>query len=284
MDPSAVSGVSELSGLKRMIYNAYASLATAGDYDINLLLLEDSHGTMMTNIWDALVPLAWGLILLYFILDFMEQVTNGHRELDIKMMFLSLMKLAIVSLVLTYGKYFLSGIIHMGNTMVQVIHEVSVGTEDGGVTGIKTYWEDLCAACDDLGLIESLGLAIYAIIIEIASAIPAFMIGLHSISRRIELIIRGGMMSIAIPNLFSDGTRSGAIRYFKKYAACLAHGAVMILILKIVSALMLGTTGTLDADEVLNMNLGQLLNIFLYTFSAIGLISASKSIVNDVFS
>ena len=88
-----------------------------------------------------------------------------------------------------------------------------------------------------------------------------------------------------------SGPHSRGLSYVKKFFGICLYGFVMLLVVQIAGTLSAsnmyasildgGSKGLVDGAMT---NLSGLLNVALYNFAAVGMLSASKSILNDFLS
>lgn len=276
--------IDDLDFMQKFIYNAYSSGGGLLDDVANHMTINATDISLINALWNFFLPLAYGLIAIFFLVDIVEKMTSagGIRELDPKIFIGSLFKLLIAELALSYGKELVSTILELNNYFIDKVIEtnffVAVDAE-GNNTDI------LLEVCADLNLMECLSCLIPALVNNIANAVINVAILLQAISKKLEIIILCAFSGVALSQFFSEGGRSPAVRYIKKFAVCAIHAGTIILIIKITDNLAAASfTKMATSDDWLNQMTGSfdtILRSVLYKFAAIGSISVTKSIIND---
>jgi hypothetical protein len=202
------------------------------------------------TIYTLITPIAYGLILLYFLLDVLEKTT--HEQMSIEHFFRSCIKLIIAIVfinqgfsILTYGVQFVTAIT---NGLVNRVG-LSPPTNDWGVSALDSYYDDISAASGFEGFALCVGFAFQLILPFIILWVAKLVVELVAWGRIIELGVRGAFAPIGMSDLFTEGTKGGGFRYLKKFLGVAFQGAVIMAVLicyQYISAAINGGSGALD--------------------------------------
>lgn len=271
------------------IFNNYYNLANGSltfDTLKDYLLITQSDANFITTIWKVFYPLGIGLMVLYMLLGMMSELSSGRKEPDIKFFAIHFMKMGLAWGLISYGPYIVGGLLSLGNYFLEKFSEINFLSESIDAKQKATYAQKLYDACKDLGWTEQIAIKSMSALIDLAGNIPTIGILMHAVGRKLELILRGGFMVVALPNIFHGDHRSGSIKFIKKFASAALLGAGIVICINIADGL--------TKQNLLNVLLeggenGQFtfptistaLNAGLYNFACIGAVSVIKTIINE---
>lgn len=278
------------SGITKIAADAYLTNVNGISIPKEALIVTDLEKNMIAQIWDYLAPIGYTMLLMYFLLTILQDVQGKVRDLDIKYWIMTIMKFVCVDALIYLGPNLVIWGMQLGNVFINYFFENPVATISGEdsikyINAVSDYF----ANGEGKKFWTSLSLLTYAYILKAANTIPNFMIALHAASRKIELVIRGGMLCVAIPDVVLSGLHSRGVSYIKKFFGVCLYGFVMLLVVQVAGSLASENVYSTLMDgenmaEGFATNLGGLLNCALYNFAAVGMLSASKSIINDFLS
>lgn len=279
------------AGLTKIVADAYITNLNGLSIPQDALLVTGTEVNIIAKIWDYLAPIGYAMLLLYFLLTIVQDVQGKVRDLDIKYWTITIMKFVCIDALIYLGPNLVIWGMQAGNGFIQYFYDNPVaGTpNDQSYVNYVNAITEYFANGEGKKFWVSAGLLVYAIILKAANTIPSFMILLHAASRKIEIILRGGLLCIAIPDMVMSGPHSRGISYIKKFFGTCLYGFVMLLVVQIAGALSAANVYSTIMDgaglkEGFASNMGGLLNCALYNFAAVGMLSASKSIINDFLS
>lgn len=246
----------------------------------NFLKISSEDANMITAIMNYLIPLAYALIVIYFLIDIIEKSTSLGRSQPLDWYIGAFLKLIISISVIKYGYQIIGWACDLGNAGVNAtLHGSLVNIASGGENSLEEYLKNLEAEIKSLGLLESIFMLLSASLVEILGVVASAMLILHTVSRKIEIIIRGGFSVLAFPDIFTQGLNSNCIRFIKKFAALTLQGMAFVLILKISEQLQMNYI--LNSFNQSGVGLLTAVTPILFTFAAIGMFSATKGVIND---
>ncbi len=269
-----------LNSLQKMVFDLFYN-----ESNVTLELIKkyvyvtDFELTAMSQLYSYLLPIAYALVIFYFLVDLIDKMTLSGKNITLEQFLLSILRLILAYSVMEYGAELLGLLVGVGNVMAQYWVNNPIGTISGDL-GTSVMEQAILDGAADMGFWSCLGALIMGTIVNILSAIPAILITLHAITRKFEIIIRGGFSCVALADIITEGKNSVAVRFMKKFAALMIHGSVMTMIVTLSIALQIASVTT-DAYVFEPDNLIVALNAVLYSFAAVGMISASKSIINE---
>lgn len=276
---------SDLKWWRQSVVKSYIKLADGLNFDTGMLLITDSELNMLAQVWSIFIPLACGVMLLFFLLGILKDAQRQFRELDAKFVYIQIFKLCLAQLFIYFGPTIIVSILNLGNYYMNYCDQnpiVAAATNTASQNGMHDYYAKLIEAVKECGFFSCIMFKTQTLLIDILSLAPAAALMLQAISRRVEIVLRGGFSCVALCDLFSDDRRPAAITYMKKFAVVVFHGFMMILVIQICrAASMESITNSLLNAEVDFDDLGNVIPICLYQFAAVGLIGAAKQILSD---
>lgn len=295
IDEAKVSAVdayekyTKLSGFKRQCAEGYISALGGFNVEVimNELIIDNSWLEIMSKIWELMLPLGLSLLLVNFLLQVNEDAMSKIREFDFKMLSMLLIKLFAGVLAVYFGPQIIGGLCSMSNSMIYYVlaHNVGIPNNSASVD-YAAIFSAIVESIDSLGILAAVALLINSAVLGIMGLIPNAIILFQAITRRIEIIIRGGCACVALPDLFNDARRSLCVTYIKKFAVCLMQGAFMIVICNIVKGIQLSYLSTIATNiastDYSILSFSTAVRACLYGFAACGLCAAVKPILNDM--
>lgn len=281
---SLFSRYEELQWYRKSIVKAYVKLSQGATFTSDMLMITNTELSMIEQLWNVFLPLAYGVMLLLFLIGMMSDVQKQFRQLDGRFLLVQFLKLIAGQIFLYYGPYFIVGILTVGNYYLDYfVRNPIVSPAMADQSTMYNFYSTLIDAANDTKFLACLMLNVQVLLIEILSLLPTGAIMLAAISRRLTIVLRGGFSCIAMCDFFSDDRRPAAIEYLKKFAAVVFHGFVMLLVLQICQQMSLqqisdtlSKTSDIDITDMSNA-----VSICLYQFAAVGVITASKQIIAD---
>lgn len=238
--------------------------------------------TVITNINNVLIPAALMIAVVFFLLGLLELGMSERMTPDL---FVKTWAKLGISIFLIYGS---SQIIIFGGAASDYITSV-INTSMGA--DMTQFREQVRKAVEDtvrgLGLWKRIMLWMNLNLFQGLAHIACIAIATILISRRIELIIRGSFMPIAMAFVTTEGWQAGSIRYIKKYIALWLQGPAIGLVMKLSSLIYFSvlTSGLTAGDQSGGGLTTPILPFFIGIATLLGLIGAirgSQQVMNDV--
>ena len=275
--PDAIAKYEKMNGFKRGGVDGY--ITAYGGFNVktilNELIIDNTWLGVMSDIWELMLPLGLCLLLINFLLQVNEEALSKVKEFDFKILSMLMIKLFAGVAAVYYGPNIIAALCEMSNAMIYYVLNNSVGIPGTNTISYGVIFAAVVDAFDKLSLLEIISLIINIALLNIMGIIP-----------KIEIILRGGLACVALPDIFNDARRSLAVTYIKKLAVCMMQGAFMIVICNVVTGIQMGylqnvvTDATTDPQSVIGF--GVALRATLYGFAACGLCAGVKPILNDM--
>ena len=274
---------------------------TADGWNIPLidkfLYIQKSDVTMAGRIYNFFVPLGIVLLVMYMLIDMLNLFTNRTREFDLKQLLICIFKALLGLVLLKYMPMILESLINAANACVGAIYNGTISfSVTSGSMKRGNYYIILCTVICMLNFMECIGIIVNVPLIMVCSIVPQIIIGFQAASRKVEIIIRMGLIPISCIDVYNGLANSNCLRYLKKLAACMLYGFVMMAIIRITFALQQADGQAMFMDMCLAMqragtnggslgamlpSVASILESLLYSFVAVGLVTSSKQIVNE---
>ena len=266
----------------KFVIDSYVSGGFDFDKTAELIEIDQTTYDIGKSMYSFFMPLGIIMVIIYMLLDLMNISTSHMRDLDTKAIVMPLLKGMIGLALLRYGYWIMGGLVNVANTIALKIKSGEVINVSASSASMDTFYETILTQIGSAGIMESLGFVMTALILQCTQIIPQILIMFHAISRKIEIIFRVGIAPISLPDIYNGISNSKALTFLKRFAVCLLHGPMMIIILKV--AFYLQSTHVAD---IIAENGGQvpgldvMLEMGLYGFAAAGLVASCKSALND---
>lgn len=237
---------------------------------------------VVNNINTVLIPVALMIAAMFFLLGLLEL---GMSERMTPELFVKTWAKLGVSIFLIYGS---SQIVAFGSAANDWVLSLINGSMGNNMTGFRdTVKAAIEKTVEHLGLWKRIMLWMNLNLFQGLAHIACIAIATILISRRIELIIRGSFMPIAMAFVTTEGWQAGSIRYIKKYIALWLQGPAIGLVMKLSSLIYFSvlTSGLTEGLQDGGGLVTPLLPFFIGIATLLGLIGAirgSQQVMNDV--
>lgn len=243
---------------------------------VDMMKFDDTVLNFMANIYNWILPLAYSIIVLYFLIEVTDKASSSNYTLE---MFLkSFIKLMIAEIIISHAMDIISVFIGFSNWALDSSVNINISATANSTT---TDYSEF----NNLGFIEKVFMFIPMLITYLLSKIATVVIYIMVISTKIEIILRGGFMCLALSTISENGMKSSGIKYIKKFLGCMLYGASIILVLKITTYLQISSSTIAASGTGLALIMGWITSFFsslIYPFAAVGAIAVSKTVLNDV--
>jgi hypothetical protein len=201
----------------------------------NSMWYGDDGVTSVKTIFDALVPVASVLAVIFFLLEIGEKVFSEHFNAE--QLVLSFVRLGLALLVIMNGFDILTAI----NTLCSNIFEtVKDSASITTTTGATCFFESASA----MSLFEKAGCILSVLISYLFMLIAWIMILATAWKRIFDIIVYAMFFPIGISDVVRGGLDSSGVSYMKKMAAKFLQGTIVLTIIiayNLVSSLALST-------------------------------------------
>lgn len=236
--------------------------------------------TFQTTVSSALVPVAYCIALMFFLLALVDLGMSERMTLDSFVKFFA--RLAVGIFMIDNCQNFLNLGSAIADWMGNLIN--SNGSMGSGAGSAKNTFDMINSIMPDDGFARLQNGATVAM----ASAmqwIPLLLILTVLLSRLMEMCIRGALMPIAFSFVTEEGWRGTAIRYLKRYIALLAMGPLIKVVFEAGDWLTRGINASMAQNGALAagaffLSIGVNCAIGL---AEVGMIKKLQSVVSEAF-
>ena len=270
--------------MTEMLQEWFESIFGYGVFDVieKVLVIDPSRGEF-SSVWSAIgnvysnimVPIALGLMLIWFLVSFMEK--SASEQVTLEQVLMLFVKLIAAKFLIDHGFDIFTNLWSLGNSVVrEVANAFSDGT--GASFEYKDLWKDLTGETwgSKLGLIQSIGLMCQLLLPWLASKILIACAYFICYSRLIEMMMRMLAAPIALSDFITEGLHGAGWRYLKGFLAICLQGMFIIAISEVYILIMGGVLST-DGDFWTVV-----LKFLAFSFSAVALMFKSLSLSKEL--
>jgi hypothetical protein len=227
----------------------------------------------VNDIYDIMTPIAYGLILLYFMLDVIEKTT--HEQMSIEHFFRSMIKLIVAIVFVNTGKDLLLLGVQFTSALAELVDS---GASSGGTYGeiLQSFYDQINPTSGLTCVIACIGLILQMFLPWIANLVASVIVELVIWSRLVEIGLRGAFAPIGMADLFTEGTKGAGFRYFKKFLAVGMQGALIVGVMACYNAVSAGVM--LANDGPIQTMISQM----VLTFTTVTLLLKTQALASDV--
>lgn len=193
--------------------------------------LSSAWGTVGTIYNNVMVPIALGLMIIWFLVKIAEKATADH--LTYQQFFMVFVKLIAAKFLIDNGFKIFADMWSLG---ISVIDQVSGAFRAPGAASVsyKELWKTFTGVTwgTKLGFGESLGYVFQFMLPWLAAKIMEACVYFVCYSRIIEMLLRICAAPIALSDFFSEGLHGAGWRYLKNFLAICLQGMLILCISK----------------------------------------------------
>lgn len=234
---------------------------------------------LVTTVHSYACPLAYCLIVLYFLLDVIEKST--HEQMSIEHFFRSSIKLVVAVFFIENSLEILEALLNFSNALTNEITSRvgSIDFTDGfGESVLESYYRDIDNASGITGVFLCIGFVLQLILPFVVIWVCSLVTTLVVWSRAIEIGVRGALAPLGMADLFTEGTKGAGFRYLKKYLAVLLQGAIIMLILFCYQAINAGLTSGAASMEPIKVAFSQC----TVSLTVMSMLLKTQNLANDL--
>lgn len=252
---------------------------------------------MATSVCETLMPIAWGLLMVYFCMDLMQKASTENFNFQ-QMLGPFLKLIAGVALVsktpdLTEAlAKFANGLTEMvtfttteANPLLDQLDPggngyiaVKFGNSINEISGISGSAAEKNLKMNFIPAVYCCVLTLpYWVIAQLTTLFLFFM----SFTREVEFFARCAFLPISCADIGKDGMNSGGVRYIKKIMAIGAQGVIIAAMLSAASVVLNRQIAIgVDGDNMTGMGMVRVVAMGITIVGGLGL---SKTLANDAF-
>lgn len=270
--------------LRGMLNDAFGSDLFDGVVDVLTINPQTKFPTawnIMTTVYDRImVPLAIGIMLIWFVCAFLEKTT--HEDFTFEKWFLEFGKLIVCQYIIVHGLELLAVFMSIGIALFNQIQSLGVGSLTNPDNLSHTVWHIITGKdwSENLGTLQAIGYFLLFAIPWLCSLIVGLIIKVIAYSRLFELLLRGAIAPLAFSDFFGQGMQGAGYKFLKNYFAVAIQGIIIYVILLLLSIIMVDVIAAYVNDT---MSLIAFFGTYFATlFAAISLILKSLSLSKEL--
>ncbi len=250
------------------VEGGFAEFLTFGNKDFILI----------SQIYKYLAPVGVGMLIIYFLININKTLVSQGTEFTVNSLYAPFLRFLFGYALIGYGTDIINIILGINNSLINATQHI-LSTKGERKDYSDTVVEAITDDVGGMGLI----VVILLLVVLLLQVLACLVIMYHSVSRKIEMIIRVGIAPIALGEAF-NGEQSNAYRYIKKLMALAFSGMLMILVVSVGTQLEIAyLTGLFSGNWNASENLMGLFGIVLFPLAEAGMMTVAKQVSNDAF-
>lgn len=279
--------------MKDLCYSLFEEIFAYDMFDNVSSVLNLNPSSEFSAVWTGLetvyngvmIPVALGLMVIWFLVSFMEKSTSD--QLTFEQMFMLFVKLIAAKYLIDHGFEIFSNLWSLGFSLVEQVGEAFVSDEPFSGFSMNDLWKSLLGFSDSgwdnfLTAISALGplywMGVLAKILVPWLASKAIIVVVYFIcyTRLLEMLIRLLAAPIALADFISEGLHGAGWRFLKSFLAVCLQGMIIAAIAAMMP-IMMSSVFVDNADFW-----PCVLKYLAFSFSACGLMFKSLSITKEL--
>lgn len=268
-----------------LIYSMFQEVFAGGVFDSvkDVLKLNPSTGAW-SRAWTAvdtvysnvMVPIALGLMIIWFLVAFMEKAAS--EQVTFEQLFMLFAKLIAAKFLIDNGLQIFANLWGLGISLIDTVGGAFGNGPGANALEYKELWKDWTGLDWNakIGILKGIGLLCQLLIPWLVSKIMIAVVMFVCYSRIIEMLMRMMAAPIALSDFMTEGLHGAGWRFLKNFLAICLQGMIMVGIAQIyplvLNAILNGSTGFWET----------LLKYVAFSFAAIALLFKSLSISKEL--
>lgn len=240
-----------------------------------LLTFDQSTINIISVVWDYFLLLAYGLTIIYFLIEVNKRWAFEGADLTIKTFFIPFMKLAIAILIISQAERIFAYIINFNNTLVTYKWSNNVST----IKGSLSYSDFPTSLIGNLGLIDRVIFVIPCLMLMIVNGIISLVFRFKAIMFKLEFLFRLGITPIALTDIYS-GQNSAASRWVRGFIALIIYGVSFSIIPYIGTAIALDPLFKVELGNIWELIRSVIFSLVV-PIAELGILNVAKSATRE---
>lgn len=253
--------------------------------DVSAVLKLNPSLGVWSHAWNAvdtiysnvMVPIALGLMIIWFLVAFMEK--SASEQVTFEQLFMLFAKLIAAKFLIDNGLQIFATLWGLGISLIDSVGDAFGSTSGGMNLDIEDLWIDFTGLDNwnaKIGIVKGIGILCQLLIPWLASLIMIVVVHFICYSRIIEMLLRMMAAPIALSDFMTEGLHGAGWRFLKNFLAICLQGMIMVAIAQIyplvINTILNGSSGFWDT----------LLKYIAFSFAAIALMFKSLSISKEL--
>lgn len=280
--------------LRKMLEETFGNSGMGGELitrvlGINVQKQFPAAWNAMTTVYDrVMVPLAIGIMLIWFVCSLLEKTT--HEDFSFEKWFFEFGKLIVCQYLIVHGLELLTVFMSIGIALLKQMQNFGMGnlTEFNPDNLSHTVWHIITGKdwSENLSFVQSLGYMVLFLLPFLGSLIAKIIIFVIAFSRVFELILRGAVAPLAFSDFFAQGMQGAGFKFLKSFFAVAIQGVIIFIILMLLDVIMIDVLATqieIYGSGTTSYAMGGFLSIYFGVyFAAVSLIIKSLSFAKEL--
>ena len=227
---------------------------------------------------NAMVPIALGLMIIWFLVSFMEKASN--EQVTLEQLLMLFVKLIAAKYLIDHGLEIFAKLWGLGISVIDTVGNAFTNGGAGlfGDAEREALWKSITGVewGTKLKLLPALGLMCQLLIPWLASLIMTACVYFIAYSRLIEMLLRVLATPIAVSDFITEGLHGAGWRYLKNFLAICLQGMIIVAICNLYPLIMSAVLS--DQGAFWDVTL----KFLAFSFSAIALMFKSLSLSKEL--
>lgn len=208
-----------------------------------LLKFNNDDGRIVTIIIDYLSPIAFSLIVVYFLIGLAEQYTHVGREITMDSIIKAFAGLMVADIMINASYKIVELMMNLTNKIgPDMMNEYTTKFQTEAAKWNALSWEG-----KKINLIGALLVLLCVVMGFGISLLCNIIIGFLCMSTKLEIMVRYSFAPLGLANLANSNEKSSALKYLRKMLACSFYGGALCVVL--ICAMHLGTASSEIAKD-----------------------------------
>jgi len=209
--------------------------------------------------------------------------TDGDRELGVKMITVSLIRIMIVFLLASRTELILAGIDELGKRVTDSITSAAPTTAADGAAGLG---DQMSGAIKDAGWMGQIPCLVLLVIPFLVSKLAAIVVTVVVLLRFVQIYLLSAFSPLPIAFLIEDNTRQWGVNYFKQYAVLVFQCSTLYLAVymyRVFAKDVMRPDGFKEGDSLAGWIMDNFTGLLLASVLLIGIVMVANGISKKLF-
>lgn len=221
-----------------MAKGMFKDIFGAGDFSVVVDILKFNPSSQLVSAWtavdaiynDVMVPIALGLMIIWFLVKLMERSAN--EQLSIEQFFMLFVKLIAAKFLIDHGLQIFTDMWSLGIAVIDEVSAAFSGSAGPVSLNVNALWKDFTGFewGKEKGIWASIGVMFQLVLPWLASKIIIAVVYFICYSRLIEMLVRMCGAPIALSDFMNEGLHGAGWRYLKNFLAICLQGILILAI------------------------------------------------------
>lgn len=226
-----------------MAQGMFKDIFGAGDFTVVADILKFDPSAQLVSAWtavdtiynDVMVPVALGLMIIWFLAKLMER--SSMEQMSMEQFFLLFVKLIAAKFLIDHGLQIFTDMWSLGISVIDEVSAAFSSSAGSATLNVNALWKDFTGFewGEEKGIWGSIGVMFQLVLPWLASKIIIASVYFICYSRLIEMLVRMCGAPIALSDFMNEGLHGAGWRYLKNFLAICLQGILIITISRLYS-------------------------------------------------